>query len=559
MKNTCSSLLVNEACLTVVSQYKKPVNLFTQSAECYECPLVHRIKVHREGNVSIPVDTKHPVLYELRGHDGNVLPNCSYEDHFGEKGSYLLNISYDGTCTREVTQDPVNIHYPLGIAAAVFVLLIIIWRCIRFLRRRHFFLRTLSSYSFESQQVILGPATIGDAASPVQQAPSPVRKRLRSLDTLRGLSIVLMIFVNYGGGKYWFFHHAPWNGLTVADLVFPWFMWIMGTSMAMSVRSLLRKGVTKRRIFRKIMKRSLILFGLGLILNTMGTDGDLRHIRIPGVLQRFGIAYFVTCSVHLLRAKRQDDDRGGDILPYWPEWLVMVPLLALHVCLTFLLHVPGCGSGYLGPGGLARNETFYNCTGGAAGYIDRIILSENHLYQHSEAKKLYHSPLPYDPEGILGCLTSIFLVFLGLQAGKILITYPNWKPRVARWCAWGLLCGIAAGWLCNFSKEDGLIPINKNLWSVSFILAMSGTAYLLLSLLYITIDVEQWWSGAPFFYPGMNPILLYVGHELTHGLFPWFWLCSETHYCYLFMNLWATSLWVIIAFVLYRKGFFLSI
>jgi len=101
-----------------------------------------------------------------------------------------------------------------------------------------------------------------------QQSGVPVqaskKRRVESLDCVRGLSIVIMIFVNYGGGSYWFFNHSVWDGLTLADLVFPWFIWIMGTSMALSFKSIEAKKTPKYQIFFKIVKRSIILFGLGL-------------------------------------------------------------------------------------------------------------------------------------------------------------------------------------------------------------------------------------------------------------------------------------------------------
>ena len=164
-------------------------------------------------------------------------------------------------------------------------------------------------------------------------------------------------------------------------------------------------------------------------------------------------------------------------------------------------------------------------------------------------QEIYHGTLPYDPEGILGCLTSAFLTFIGLQAGKILLTYQNSSHRITRWLAWGALCGLIAGGLCGFGKEGGLIPVNKNLWlvpaaralapanlccardsvmrrvfvakssrehsrhsehvciaflcrSLSYVLAMACFAFVLLSAFYVLIDVSRIWSGAPFTYLG---------------------------------------------------------
>ncbi|XP_013789471.2 heparan-alpha-glucosaminide N-acetyltransferase-like [Limulus polyphemus] len=398
-----------------------------------------------------------------------------------------------------------------------------------------------------------------------QQTTPPQKTRLCSLDTFRGIALLVMIFVNYGGGRYWFFEHAPWNGLYLADLVFPWFIWIMGVSMAFSTRSLLRKSVPRWKIFKNILKRSCILFALGIILNTYGGYNNLQKIRIPGVLQRFGISYFVVSSVHLLFTKPNDIHQKKiwasvrDILPYWLEWLIMFGILLTHILLTFLLEVPGCPKGYLGPGGIHNGGDYFNCTGGAAGYIDRVILGEAHIYQHPTIKVIYLTELPYDPEGILGFLTSIFLVFLGLQAGKILLTYQDWKPRIGRWLIWGTIIGLIAIILSKASINDGWIPINKNLWSISFIFATGAMGFYLLSICYFIIDVKKWWTGAPFFFSGMNSILIYVGHSLTSELFPWTWHVGQTHWEHLAVDLWGVTLWVIISIWLYYKKLFLAV
>ena len=129
-----------------------------------------------------------------------------------------------------------------------------------------------------------------------------VKERLRSLDTFRGIALSIMIFVNYGGGGYVFFDHSTWNGLTVADLVFPWFIWMMGVSMALSMSSFLGRGDDGRKpsclaVLYKIFRRAAILFMLGLMVsNNNSTLGDLR---IPGVLQRFAISFASVRRLHV--------------------------------------------------------------------------------------------------------------------------------------------------------------------------------------------------------------------------------------------------------------------
>ena len=129
-------------------------------------------------------------------------------------------------------------------------------------------------------------------------------RRVRSLDAFRGLSITIMIFVNYGGGSYYFFNHSPWNGLTVADLVFPWFVWIMGVSLVISTQSQLRNSVPRKKIVLRVIKRSIILVFLGLIINSEGSN-DLRTFRLPGVLQRFGLTYIIVGCTEAMLLPRQ--------------------------------------------------------------------------------------------------------------------------------------------------------------------------------------------------------------------------------------------------------------
>nr|CAD7418218.1 unnamed protein product [Timema cristinae] len=120
--------------------------------------------------------------------------------------------------------------------------------------------------------------------------------------------------------------------------------------------------------------------------------------------------------------------------------------------------------------------------------------------------------------------------------------------------------GLLAGCLCNFSRSDGVVPVNKNLWSVSYVLATASLAFMLQCILYIWVDVKRWMSCNLFRFAGMNAILLYVGHELTHGVFPWGWQpYYHTHMEYLLMALWGSCLWVFIAFVLFKRNIFLTI
>ncbi|KAM4636143.1 heparan-alpha-glucosaminide N-acetyltransferase-like [Discoglossus pictus] len=382
-----------------------------------------------------------------------------------------------------------------------------------------------------------------------------------------------MIFVNYGGGGYWFFEHAPWNGLTVADLVMPWFVFIIGTSVALAFRSMMKRGVKRWQIVRKLTWRTILLFIIGvLFLNYGPADGPLswRWVRIPGVLQRLGFTYFVVSLVHTGFSKRSLDLQESpawsaalrDVVLYWPEWIIMALLEAVWLCVTFLLPVPGCSSGYLGPGGIGDHGYYPDCTGGAAGYIDKWLLGPSHIYHYPTCKELYKTTQPFDPEGILGTINSVVMAFFGLQAGKIIVIYRKTPLSILkRFLIWTLILGTLSAILTKCSRDEGFIPINKNLWSLSFVTTLSAFSFLLLGLMYYVVDVRQWWGGQPFIYPGMNSILVYVGHSLLGSYFPFNWEVKDwtSHYELLGQDLLGTLIWVNVSYLLYRKKFFLKI
>lgn len=194
------------------------------------------------------------------------------------------------------------------------------------------------------------------------------------------------------------------------------------------------------------------------------------------MLQRFGIAYFFVSSLYVIFYPREVAVGSQhpirklfhDIVILWRQWAVMLAVVLVHLLITFLLPVPGCPTGYLGPGGIHEMGRYNNCIGGATGYIDRVVLGEQHLYQHPTAKHVYHSDA-FDPEGVFGCLLTIFQVFLGVQCGVILLVHGGWKERVQRWLAWAVVTALIGGALCGFSQEDGIIPLNKNMWYVQLI------------------------------------------------------------------------------------------
>ncbi|KAK3785913.1 hypothetical protein RRG08_033021 [Elysia crispata] len=579
---------INSAILTVDTgnsfslSSQNPVWIMMQSEQCYKCELIAVARAN--SSCDVRVDARWKTRLEVRLETKNGLApatdKCSeahLSRHFLEGGEYKIYIDSvqdeDIKCNLVTMTNPPDPNISIYVAIGIFIFLAILWACGKYLYKKGYIHLFLCFWSTESMMADLGsPTNINpvDDGTPSSEsiAPPPTKERLKSLDTFRGISIVIMIFVNYGGGNYWFFKHSKWNGITVADLVFPWFVFIMGTAMALSFQSQIRRNVPRWKMFTKIVRRSATLFLLGLLINSFGVRNgvEFEKFRIPGVLQRFAGTYLITATVYLFLtpqfypnqllfnlARNSYTDIAWkvgkfpgirDITRFWPEWIVNLLFVALHLSITMAMPVPGCPRGYLGPGGLEQNAKYFNCVGGASGYIDRKIFGNNHIYASPTSKEIYKSTMPYDPEGLLGTLSSCVLCFLGLQAGKILFVYTDWVQRSRRFFIWSLVLGGLGILLCKGSLNEGWIPINKNLWSLSYILVMSAMSFFLLMICYILIDVYKVWSGAPFSFAGMNAIALYCGHEFFSGRAPVYFAVPETHAALLAINLWGTAFWM---------------
>uniref|UniRef100_U5EPP0 Putative heparan-alpha-glucosaminide n-acetyltransferase n=1 Tax=Corethrella appendiculata TaxID=1370023 RepID=U5EPP0_9DIPT len=568
-------LRVDHAYVNVTIKQPHNYYLFSLSEECDKCPYTKLQKLtYSKKPLIVNVDTERKVSWRIFDQDigdydfNNVTAFCEFEPKLGEFGVYDLKIDRDNGCDFVTKKDPVSIYLPfLSVFLIICAIIIVGILGKYFYRKRSQLKRTRQNDNDSPKHLSPSSSQSLDNEKAFEEQQKIVKKRLKSLDTFRGIAISLMIFVNTGGGRYWWIEHAPWNGLHIADLVFPWFLFIMGVCIPISIKSQINKNIQKKKILWNIFVRSLKLFFLGLILNSQGGP-HYSQLRIFGVLQRFAIAYLVVSSIHLYLTKtitmvpqNPIAKEIFDILLLLKHWLIMIGIVILHLGISFLLHVPGCPSGYLGPGGVHEMLKNYNCTGGAAGYIDRLILGEKHLYQHPTAKSVYNTELPFDPEGLFGCLLTIFHAFIGLQCGNIIIIYTESKSRIKRWLIWAVILGLLGGALCGFSKNDGIIPINKNLWSLSYVFVTTSLAFILLTICYYLIDIKGVWSGAPFIYPGMNAIIMYFGHEVFHQAFPWHWKIGamNTHFVLLLLALWNTFLWNLTAYYLYKRKIFFNV
>jgi predicted acyltransferase len=308
-----------------------------------------------------------------------------------------------------------------------------------------------------------------------------------SLDVFRGATIAGMILVNDPGSWghiYPPLEHAEWNGWTPTDLIFPFFLFIIGVSLTLSFASRIARGVTRRALVIHVVRRSALIFALGLFLNGF-PDFDLSSIRIMGVLQRIALCYLVAGLLYLLTFEREADT-GGPVrvrANLRVMAVVVVALLVGYWALMTFVPVPGYGAGHLG-----KDDNL-------GAYVDRTLMP-GHLWAES---------VTWDPEGFLSTMPAIASLLIGILAGEWLRSDRRAERKALGLAAAGLVLLIVGRLLHPY------FPINKNLWTSSFVLFTGGFAMLALAACYWVVDVRAWrkWT-APFLVFGMNAILAYA-------------------------------------------------
>ncbi len=300
--------------------------------------------------------------------------------------------------------------------------------------------------------------------------------RLVSLDVFRGITIAGMVLVNNPGSWehiYWPLEHARWEGWTPTDLVFPFFVFIIGVAIPLAFARRVESGGTKRDLYLKIIRRTLIIFAIGLFLNGL-PDFGLADYRIPGVLQRLAVCYFFA-SIIFLNTK------------YRTQIAIAVGLLIFYWLLVRLVPAPGFAAGDL------------TKEGSLPSYVDRVVFG-SHVWRQARV---------YDPEGLLSTIPAIATALFGVLTGTWLRTERTRSEKAAGMFVVGAVC-VAIGWAWN-----PFFPINKALWTSSYVFFTGGLALQFLSICYWLIDVKGYRRWAkPFEVFGLNAIALYVVADL---------------------------------------------
>ncbi|XP_050681531.1 heparan-alpha-glucosaminide N-acetyltransferase isoform X2 [Leptidea sinapis] len=327
-----SALMMDQAYMTGVAD--RNVGVYSVSDDCFRCPFELQKSLSAGFESWWVVETarrstlrvyKHAAddYISVRNTTGLI---CQLRPNLGEFGVYTLNVS-GGGCDVRTDKEPVDIYMPILLVLGVLLGVWVIYGLLKMIMSR---VRRSAKLRY------------GDKELAIQQ-------RLRALDTFRGMAIVFMIFVNDGAGGYWWLEHATWNGLAAGDLVFPAFLWIMGVCVPLSVKSAFAKGIPRWKIVIHILRRSVMMFILGVSLNTIYGSNILTEIRVFGVLQRLAVAYLIAAGFYALTApKYYTPPRGAcgqalkDVLSCMWCWVLAGLLIALHTAVTFIVHHPDC-------------------------------------------------------------------------------------------------------------------------------------------------------------------------------------------------------------------------
>ncbi|KAG6653737.1 heparan-alpha-glucosaminide N-acetyltransferase isoform X2 [Carya illinoinensis] len=364
------------------------------------------------------------------------------------------------------------------------------------------------------------------------------QQRLVSLDVFRGVTVALMIFVDDAGGILPAINHSPWDGLTLADFVMPFFLFIVGISLALTYKKLSCRAVATRKAILRALK--LLMLGLFLQggffhgLNDLTYGVDIEHMRWMGILQRIAIAYLLAALCEIWLKGDGNVNLASSLLSqYRFQWALVLMLSTLYLSLLYGLYVPDweyripietsssppklfsvkCG---------VRGDTGPACN--AVGMIDRKILGIQHLYKRPVYARTQqcsinfpnNGPLPsdapswcqapFDPEGLLSSVMAIVSCFVGLHYGHIIVHYKDHRDRIFHWM-FTSSCLVVLGLGLNLCG----MHFNKALYTFSYMCFTAGVAGILFAGIYFMVDVCG--CRRPTFvmeWMGIHALMLYI-------------------------------------------------
>ncbi|XP_072985265.1 uncharacterized protein [Typha latifolia] len=421
-------------------------------------------------------------------------------------------------------------------------------------------------------------------------------KRVAALDIFRGLTVALMILVDGAGGEWPVIGHAPWYGCNLADFVMPFFLFIVGMAIPLS----LKRIPDRCRAVRRVVVRTLKLLFWGIILQggyshapgdlTYGVD--MKQIRWCGILQRIALAYLVVAIFEILMKDGKLEDQQfakcSIFRLYCWQWLLAACILVVYLAVIYGIYVPDWefrvqyvdspdyGKVYTVKCG-TRGKLNPPCN--AVGFIDRQVLGINHMYQHPAWKRSkectdnspYAGPFrkdapawclaPFEPEGILSSISSILSTIIGVHYGHVLVHMKSHLDRLKQWVGLGLVL-LILGIVLHFTNA---IPLNKQLYTFSYICVTSGAGALVFCTIYFLVDIL---GLCNFFLPlewiGMNAMLVFV--MAAEGIFEGFlngWYYESTNNTlvywiqkHIFVKVWHSTRVGVLLYVIFAQILF---
>ncbi|KAF3643200.1 putative F-actin-capping protein subunit alpha-like [Capsicum annuum] len=444
----------------------------------------------------------------------------------------------------------------------------------------------------------------------IEEVKPQKTKRVASLDIFRGLTVALMILVDDAGGEWPMIGHAPWNGCNLADFVMPFFLFIVGMAIALALKKIPEKLVAIRKVILRTLK--LLFWGILLQggyfhdLDKLKFGVDMNRIRWCGILQRIALAYLVVAIIEITTRQAQAKELPTGWFSifklYCWKWVIGACVLVVYLATLYGTYVPDWNFVVQNPDSLDFGKTLTvtcNVRGhldppcNAVGYVDRQVLGINHMYPRPAWKRSkactksspYEGPFradapswcwaPFEPEGILSSISAILSTVLGVHFGHVLIHMKDHSSRLLHWVGMGIAL-LVLGIILHFTDA---IPLNKQLYTVSYVCVTSGAAALVFSAFYILVDILNWkYLFLPLEWIGMNAMLVYVmaAAEIFSGFING-WYYEDPHNTliywikkHIFIGVWHSTrvgtllyvifaeilFWAIVAGLLHRLGIY---
>eukprot|EP00249_Psilotum_nudum_P003717 c17189_g1_i1 orf=372-1841(+) len=452
----------------------------------------------------------------------------------------------------------------------------------------------ISSGQGKDEDHELGPTT-GDQQE-IPTLTQPKTKRIATLDVFRGLTIAMMVIADDAGGEWGHLNHSPWNGCTFADFVMPFFLFIVGVSIALALKKIPKVMPAVKKVIIRTIK--LILWGLILQGGYSHAPDDLTYgvdmtkIRWCGILQRIALAYLVVALIEIATTKTRSaiklQEGFLEVFKFYKwHWLAALCVMIIYFSCVYGIYVPDWQfeSPYNG------NNLTVTCgvrghfdeACNAVGHVDRKILGFSHLYTRPEWTRAkpcdIRSPneadsfregapawcyAPFDPEGILSSISSILSTILGIHYGHVLINFKDHPTRLKHWTIPGFVLSIL-GIILHYSHA---IYLNKQLYSFSYVCLTGGVAGLVFTAVYILIDIYGVRRPTLLLeWMGMNAMFVFV--MAASGIFPafingWYYKTENNTLVYwiqkhIFIKVWHSRRVGILLYVLFGEVLFWGI